>query len=378
MTLRVSPPQPGPSGSSRQVRGDVFGVPSDGTLFHLVCDMSIGDSLNPRTSVVRYSSAEPSSPDELAQKRQSLKPRVKYQGALHPSEDGCVLVYSKRTRFEREKSPVVCLYLVNWDLVAPPKTEITRLVRRALETRDVHHTTRYHGHRSVASEFNNPDARKPWNLQDTYGILSEIDDLRILINSLDTSAPLDRVGSPREQDAVVSGRYLLTRTLIPWSDPRQGRGMSEERLFFLYKLVSREIKYWKDIAVKRRAEGLGACDWCAKALPTVQPIPAVCRMCLNTETDNKFDRFYRSLTGEDRSATEAESGAGNAGEVHIIPSERPLRLNARWNRVLRGYPDLEEPFKDMRELLVQCQRFRRWLARNKTTEKLRLGLELDM
>lgn len=41
-------------------------------------------------------------------------------------------------------------------------------------------------------------------------------------------------------------------------------------------------------------------------------------------------------------------------------SEGPGSPNERFKAAIGGYPALEEPFEDMRELLSQCQKFRDW------------------
>ncbi|RYP66853.1 hypothetical protein DL771_007575 [Monosporascus sp. 5C6A] len=347
-------------------------IPSDGILRDIVHYMYTSlkkGSLEPQESFLRVSKRFDQQ-HLLPQDKEPLYPRNNRPEALWLSADGCILVHGGCHSHDPEKSPSpTCLYLVNGDPIAPTEQEIVERTKRTFETRDFYHTTQDNGTSNLATLSRGSDYRAPWNLQETYGIHSDAYALFQILERCATSTLPSRQGSPRIPDGVVSGAYLHKRTLVPWSDPRRLGRKPEARMFLIYKLVSREIKYWKEVAAARKAEGSWACAWCAEVEVGMPRGSVVCDECFMEGEYEMFDWFRNCLMGEpafpvvegNRDDYEEEEEDEDEEEEEDEDDGESLRqLNVRWNQALRGYPALEEPFEDMRELFIQRQKFKRW------------------
>jgi hypothetical protein len=133
-------------------------------------------------------------------------------------------------------------------------------------------------------------------------------------------------------------------------------------MFLIYKLISREMRYWREVADAQRTSGTWACALCADVVDERWREGKICFNCFDRlDDDETFDWFRNSLLGEP--AFEAPDGGatdgGEESEDELFLDELPS-LNVRWNRALRAYPALEERFHDMDELLAQCDKFTEW------------------
>lgn len=362
---------PGPWAElQRQLQGKIFPVLSNGVLrdtVHYIYTSLKKGSIDPQESFLRLSTGF-SQQHLIPQEQEAVFPRTTHPRWLYPSEDGCVLVHSECHTNDPERSPsTICLYLVDGDPVTPTVEEIALLTKRTFETRDVYHTTQDNGtsNPSTLSTGRNRRTMKsasptPWNLQDTYGIYSEVDGLvRLVLRRCAGPALPDHQGSPRVSDGAMSGGYLRARTLIPWSDPRRIGQVPEMQMFFLYKLISREIRYWKHIATVRKAEGLQVCQWCAKIYEEGDDSGFVCHECLVDAADSEFDWVGKCLRGEAPFSTDSDDSEEEEADVFSDFEGLPP-LNERWKEAIGVYPELERPFEDIGELLTQYRAFKEW------------------
>ncbi|RYP69299.1 hypothetical protein DL769_005320 [Monosporascus sp. CRB-8-3] len=168
--------------------------------------------------------------------------------------------------------------------------------------------------------------RALWNLQDTYGIDSETYELRQIAKRCAASTSPSRQGSPRIPDGVVSAGYLYKRALIPWSGPRRLGWKPEVRMFFIYKLMSREIKYWKEVAAERKAEGSWACARCAKVEVEMPRECVICHECSKAAEDEEFDWFRNSLRNWFDRINQRNPKVDNLAQHHMYNS--PLRITS--------------------------------------------------
>lgn len=339
---------------------------SDGVLRDIVHDMYISlkkGSLEPQESFLRLSKRF-NKQHLLPQNKEPLYPGSTSPETLQVSDDSCVLVHSRCHPHDPEKSPSdICLYLVNGDPITPTEQEIAERTKRTFETRDVYHTTQNNGTSNVAMRSQKSSARTPWNLQGTYGICSQ--SYKFTNSILERCAMLtapSRQGSPRVPDGAASGVYLYKRTLIHWKDPRWPSIEPKRWMLFIYKLMSREIRYWKEVAAARKAEGSWACAWCAKVGDETQRDCVICHECSTvSEDDEMYDWFRNSLMGEPAfTVVEGEEYSDVREDWYESYPEELPPSNARWNQALHGYPALDEPFEDMAELYQQCRNFATW------------------
>lgn len=382
MTLSLDPDDTGPETawpSEGSAEGDVRPsevrlVMSDGVLrdtVHFVYTEIKRGSIEPEESFLRLSTRHDQQ-HLLSNDKVPVFPPNTPSGDLQPSDDGCVLVHGMCHKYDRKESPsTVCLYIFDGDPIVPLEQEITRLTKRAFETRDVHHTTRYNGTSNIMNLSANTSAeevsneRVPWNIEGTYGIYSDFVNDK---NELDqpilrwcgTSTPPDRQGSPRLEDGMITGHYLHERSRFPWSDPRLVQSLPHVRKFFVYKLITHEFKYWKKVATAiRRTLGKRACQRCAQTLDHDDgPLDTAgtCAECAARVTE------HRDKTPRNRSADVAwlpTAEEGGYGKDSDSGSEVVHEIR-RWMAEIGGYPGLREPFEDIGELFAQCGRFRVW------------------
>ncbi|KAK7229661.1 hypothetical protein V2G26_001831 [Clonostachys chloroleuca] len=108
------------------------------------------------------------------------------------------------------------------------------------------------------------DENCTWNLTDltnTYGVYSDTD-FRILdfIERLGAKALITQ-GSSRSEGS--SGTQLFTRNLSPRINPLYDDFDRIQQMFWLYKLFSRVISFWRSTASDKRTAGVSCCQCCA-------------------------------------------------------------------------------------------------------------------
>jgi len=187
-----------------------------------------------------------------------------------------------------------------------------------------------------------------------------------LLGKLGSDSPVT-LGASRSPDAC--GSQLYRRNISPWLDRRHSHLNTQSRMFILYKLFTREICFWKDIARKRERNGVSCCRLCA-ALGE-QNICMACEQFL--AHDNKFDWFRNAILGEPPlrmktlSEEEVKARLGNlqwqeiSRNGHIFPEPHGYSVssdgNIDWAEKLDFYSKLDEPFNDISELALQWQEF---------------------
>ncbi|KAI1493431.1 hypothetical protein F5X96DRAFT_621846 [Biscogniauxia mediterranea] len=130
------------------------------------------------------------------------------EGQLQASDDGCVLVKAtcEAKDWEARRAPELCVYLTESGPVAPENEALAAIVKKALETRDVYHTTRtsIRGAKFTTLTQKWQSRHVIWNIRMLYGVYSDdfgfLDMLRQLGSelvpiTLGASRSLDKSGS---------------------------------------------------------------------------------------------------------------------------------------------------------------------------------------
>lgn len=296
------------------------------------------------------------------------------------SKDGCVLVTATcypENDPDRTKSKF-CAYLTSGTPDVPPRGELHSKVLRAFETHDVYQTTRGHWS-SVLAPLKKMEASymKVWNLEDTYGVYSKGFKFLNLICTLCPES--ERVpttqGSSRASDE--SGSQLYSRNFTPWRDPRLLYCDRKERMFFLYKLFSREIRFWREVALERRRQGLSCCTVCAAV--TEDCTDTLCEDCETALIEpGRYTWFKRCMMGEEAiqisPLEEPEPQKRMKRSQNHDLSLREYIWNSRYDRPtdddddwawnLDFYAKLEKPFHNIQKLHSQWIAYRRFCEEN--------------
>jgi hypothetical protein len=294
---------------------------------------------------------------------------------LHPSEEGYVLIQGGKEVHDPERSPSdTCIYLVKGDPVLPAQWEVAYSVRRCLMTRDMHHTIHDNRTSNIYTERSLwGSLHHWWNLSNIYGMISDLGVVKSLIRKFcDVDSPPDRLGSPRVSDGVLSGAYLFRRELFSWRDRlwiqrklRTPAQTSDAPLFFIYKLMSQEVYYWREVSIARRTEGTWACKWCADTEAETGRAGDICNGCLK-ESRKLTDPAHFSRTPSYRWLVNCFMGKPPfAPQRALATSEYALFVDwisfaLVWNESLSTYPLLQQPFSDIGQLLEQAAEFEQW------------------
>lgn len=297
------------------------------------------------------------------------------------SKDGCVLVTATcypENDPDRTKSEF-CAYLTSGAPDVPPRGELHSIVMRTFQTHDVYHTTRGHWS-SVLAPLKKMEAsyRKVWNLENTYGVYSRGFEFLDLIETLCPESkrlPVTQ-GSSRASDA--SGSQLYSRNFSPWSDPRFLYTDRKERMFFLYKLFSREIRFWRQVALKRRRQGLPCCEICAAVEEDCTG--TICEDCETALFEpDRYTWFTCCMMGEQafqiapleepelQKRMERSENHGLSLRQYIWNKryDGPTDDDDDWAWNLDFYAKLEEPFHNMREFQLQWLTYRQFCKENR-------------
>jgi hypothetical protein len=279
-------------------------------------------------------------------------------GQLDLSDEGTILVHAGGSRRNRDRSSAnICLYIVGQANTPPGDYEITRLVRQTYSTRDVYHSTRDNGPENFSLQ-----TLAKWNLmihKPVYGLCLEPIMFCNLLNTLGSDLPL-RQGSPRISDGAMSGSYLYKRCFDPWRHheripiTRNYTWSAEAQMLYVYKTVSTEVKYWKQIAVERQSHGLLSCLVCADVEDVVVDSSGLCEECARASKDTKIPRWLRrSILGQAPFRPER-----NKPKRQINGFPGPNSMD--WDNALGDYRGLEGVPQDVQILYLQCLRFHDW------------------
>ncbi|KAI0594917.1 hypothetical protein F4775DRAFT_571898 [Biscogniauxia sp. FL1348] len=287
---------------------------------------------------------------------------------LQASDEGCVLITASCEPKDSagRQGAQFCAYITEGGPAAPENEVLGAIVKKALETRDVYHTTRtsIRGTNYTALIQQGKVGDGFWNMTGLYGVHSHGFTFLGMLSKLGSEMPIT-LGASRSPSE--SGSQLYRRNLSPWVDPRYIYINSQSRMFILYKLFTREINFWKDVARERERNGVSCCRLCAALGENI---------CLDCEhflaDDNQYEWFRNAVLGEpplrlqdlskEEVKTRLRSIRGRYPKLKGNISPRPHGFmnydgNIDWAHKLDFYSKLDEPFNDIDELALQWRRF---------------------
>lgn len=168
-----------------------------------------------------------------------------------------------------------------------------------------------------------------------------------------------------------SGSHLYARRLSPWRDPRYVYLNRRARMFVLYKLFSREISFWRDVAKNRAAQDIVCCQCCAAIGEEY-----ICNECDDVLQDpNRYQWLVDCMLGKppftftDLPKEELEERLSRAQNHDLFlmeyiwssPFAGPTNDDGdrAWN--LDFYTPLDRPYQDISELRDQWNDFNKVL-----------------
>jgi hypothetical protein len=328
-------------------------------------------SLEPQDPFMRVSSRL----DQQHRLNNDVEPLEMFSEVPHVSSDGCVLVITSCSpAYRRTSKANVCAYLTENEPRLPTEGEVASIIKNAFETRDVYHTTRDDGNLGISPLTTQEKSYKAlWGLTKTYGVHSESFEFVHLISKLGGQIPVTQ-GSSRAPNA--SGSQLYERNISPWQDNRYIQKDRRERMFVLYKLLSREISFWRTSARDRKAQGMSCCECCA-AVSMIED-NGICRTCNAVLQDpNRYQWIKDCLLGKPPFTIKTldEDGLGermSRSENHDLslrqyiwsgPHHGPTDDEGDWAWNLDFYTELDEPFDNIAQLKTQWLQFKEFCSR---------------
>ncbi|KAL2697731.1 hypothetical protein AAEP93_011635 [Penicillium crustosum] len=275
-------------------------------------------------------------------------------GYLSVSSDGCVLVYGHGHQHDagRQMSSV-CVFLMDGPPDVPTPAILGMAIKNTFENHDVYHTSRIHRVPNIRG-FGKEKYGKRWNIENSYGIFSEGFQFVDWILSLGCEPPV-RQGSSRP------GLYadLFLRNHYPWREPGYIYSDIARRIFNIYKIVTREVRYWRTIAKGCKDQGIDCCDICADDVEIGRNI---CEQC-GDEID-QIDEFWfkNALLGKqpieyrpiDPDFPEFARNLRFDMEDHEVHD-----INVKFEKYLSFYEELDEGYDNLQELRVQSRKYDR-------------------
>ncbi|KAL2871431.1 uncharacterized protein BJX67DRAFT_342232 [Aspergillus lucknowensis] len=275
-------------------------------------------------------------------------------GQLRVSSDGCVLVYAHGHQHDpgRQKSSV-CVFFTDGQPDLPTPETLGRAIENTFENFDVYHTSRIHrvpNFRVLGKD----KVGKRWNIDNAYGIFSRGYDFVDWISSLGGEPPI-RQGSSRPGTSAD----LFSRNHYPYQEPGYIYTNIARRIFVIYKVVTREVRYWRAIAKERKDQGVHCCDICACELEIGDQICDKCWDEIDTVGEIWFENAllgkqpieYRPLDPEAQ-----EFGRNTRFEMDAFEVSN---INVKFEKNLSFYEQLDEEYNDLQELRAQTMRFTR-------------------
>ncbi|SPO03228.1 uncharacterized protein DNG_05910 [Cephalotrichum gorgonifer] len=271
------------------------------------------------------------------------------ENSLWETNDGYVLVQGEANIRDPARSrSLICVYIVGGDPVMPPPEELYDKVKRALETRHVHVTTRNNGRSSLAAI-----RAVSWNWYGTYRVCT--DPFKYLEFLLKINGPVSLSDLPITSGSLrhsrTTGSYLFDRTSPTWHDIRFRLETTARAMFVVYKLVSSEVSYWREVAKARSSSpGVRCCELCAGPRTGMEQDVALCGSCTTRlEKPLKPTWFDNILRGK--------TPFPNVGEDSDVDVELDY---VGWAKHLAHYPRLDEPWENILELQIQWKEFCEW------------------
>lgn len=295
---------------------------------------------------------------------------------LQASDEGYVLITAtcEPKDFEGRRGPNLCAYITKGGPAVPETEVLAAILKKALETRDLYHTTRTSTRATnfTALTQKSQSGNCLWNIRGLYGVYSHGFGFLDMMRKLGSEVPVT-LGALRSSDGCGSQLYM--RDLSPWIDPRYVYMNSQSRMFILQKLFTSDIRFWKGIARERERSGVSCCRLCA-----AWGEHSICIACEDfLADDNQYDWFRNAVLGEpplqmkDLSDEEVKTRLRTmyysypALRENITP--RPHGFdnyngNTDWAKKLDFYSKLDEPFNDISELASQWRQFSRYCRKN--------------
>jgi hypothetical protein len=294
-----------------------------------------------------------SSFDQIHLSTSSLKPFD--FGDLNVSSDGCVLVYAHGHQHDagRQMSSI-CVFLTNGPPDLPTREMLGMAIKNTFENHDVYHTSRIHRVPNFRG-FAKDKAGKRWNIEDSYGIYSTGFEFVDCILSLGCEPPV-RQGSPRPGTSA----NLFLRNHYPWREPEYLCSKIVKQIFIIYKIVTREVRYWRTIAKECKEQGIDCCDICAGEVDIEDKI---CYQCSEDITYDVHELWFKNaLLGKQpidfRPINPELQEYGRNVRFHMDDHEAS-DINVKFEKNLSFYEDLDEGYNDLLELQVQTRTFDR-------------------
>ncbi|KAJ5890810.1 uncharacterized protein N7473_007038 [Penicillium subrubescens] len=279
-------------------------------------------------------------------------------GGLNVSEDGCVLVYATGHNHDpgRRKMSSICIFFTDGPPDLPTTERLGTVIKHTYENYDVYHTSRIHrapNYRELGKKKKEEGNR--WNIRNSYGVFSEGFHFLHWLAVLECPLPV-RQGSPRDG---VLWAPVFSRHHFPWREPGYIYMDLAERVFVIYKTVIQEVHYWRSVARERRARGIECCEICAFE-ETMAEGKGICRECEFELCEIRGEDWFRRALLGDRPIDYRPIDTEIEGEGYKrlrIPDDEMRDLNAKFERTLSFYEDLDEEFEDLGQLEAQTARF---------------------
>ena len=342
-------------------------------------DGAINDVVNLIYKSYKKGTLEPQEPFLRLSKRSELQHTLQFtvkpfsvsqhhkHHTLQTSSDGCVLLTATRGRpCSGKPGANFCVYLTGDNGCAPETQTLGSLVRSAFETRDVYHTAR--GDRS-ARTISKIAERLPsrfswlglWNIDTTYGVYSDGPGLVNLCEWL-KEQDTDPFTQGSSRDPHTCGSQLHQRNLLAWREPELMCKNMWEHMFFLYKLFTTEMAYWRRVAKERKEKRISCCECCA-AIGDHE----ICSSCERVLQDKwRYQWYKNALRGEKPLEVRSLEGRELRARMRAIEIETRVHgvymrrqwRDRHWAMSLDLYKNLDQPFESIGELSEQFTRFK--------------------
>ena len=273
-------------------------------------------------------------------------------GDLNVSADRCVLVHGHGHQHDAgNQMSSICVFFTDTSPDLPTKEMLGMVIKNTFENYDVYHTSRIHRAPNFRGLGKDKEGTR-WNIEKLYGIFSEEFQFLDWVLFLGCLPPV-RQGSSRNG----TGASLFSRTHYPWHEPGYLWDIVF-RIFVVYETVTLEVRYWRSIAKELRNQGIDCCEICSIELDK----NTICHQCyLGILEQDDEEWFVRALLGkrpiEYRPINpELED---NGRERFWLEDDESRDLNAKFEKNLSFYGDIDEEFQDLRQLKSQTGKFYR-------------------
>jgi hypothetical protein len=281
-----------------------------------------------------------------------------FSEGLEVSSEGCILVFAQGHNQDsgRARLSSVCVYFTDGLPEVPSRESLGKVIKNTFENYDVYHTSRIYRSPNIRQARKRREEGR-WNIDDGYGLFSNGFEFVHWVIYLGCEPPV-RQGSPHGE----TGKCLFERRLYGWSEPGYLHFNLSMRLFIIYKIVTREIRYWRSIAQERQNQGIDCCEICAGR---EQVLDALCDQCDFELRAGLHERWFgKALRGQTPIHHEPfipnpEGSRKDGYQRFKLNDHEGSDLNLKFERNLSFYEDLDEDFDNMKQLEVETGKFMR-------------------